>query len=156
MAARSQGKVLDMVYYYNSTPTKADDVTTIPGEQHVCHQWHQNRMVDKTYEEQPNGYQEGDLVYCKPRKSDCVTPWPRGEVTRNGNGLQVEVDGYPRHVSDVRPVEDVTLSADETDSDGTLPSDNATTPRRNPPRSRRLPKKYQDFELEFRRDCDNL
>ena len=43
-------------------------------------------------------------VFVKPGQNSCTAVWPEGRVTRSDNGLQLEVDGVPRHVADVRPV----------------------------------------------------
>ena len=56
-------------------------------------------------DEEANPYVQGQKVFVKPGvHSLCDVVWPVGTVTRDGNGNQVEVNGIPRHLADVRGV----------------------------------------------------
>ena len=47
-------------------------------------------------------YNEGDQVVVKPPNARCDTKWSKGKVTKVNSSWNVEVDGMPRHVQDVR------------------------------------------------------
>ena len=49
-------------------------------------------------------YTEGMRVFVKPPNSRCTSEWHEGLVTQDQRGLTVEVNGTPRHVSDLRHV----------------------------------------------------
>ena len=51
--------------------------------------------------------QEGDEVWVKPPDNKCTTEWSRGTVTKVNSHNNIEVEGMPRHILDVRPVCDV-------------------------------------------------
>ena len=44
----------------------------------------------------------GDSVYVKPPNARCTSMWPLGKITGTLSGMQVEVNGTPRHVADVQ------------------------------------------------------
>ena len=43
----------------------------------------------------------------KPPVSRCTTPWGKGVVTEINSDNNVEVNGIPRHVADLRRVPDI-------------------------------------------------
>ena len=49
-----------------------------------------------------NPFVQGDIVYVKPGKSKCTTVWNRGSITALLSNTAAEVDGMPRHISDLR------------------------------------------------------
>lgn len=108
MAARSGGDVLDMVYWYNVAPKERMVLSSVPSECLFAYSWRvphsmsNDRLPEDDHPE--SGFRVGQRVFVKPGQSTCTTVWPEGRVTRVANDLQVEVDGIPRHIADVRLV----------------------------------------------------
>ena len=46
----------------------------------------------------------GDEVWVKPPNARCTSQWKKGVVTKVNTNNNVEVNGVPRHVPDVRRV----------------------------------------------------
>ena len=59
----------------------------------------------------------GDEVWIRPGPACCTTQCDKGTVTRINSKQNLEVDGMPRHVLDIRPVvsrnEEPTLQVDD-------------------------------------------
>lgn len=106
MAARSGSSVLDMTYWYNIAPKERVLTDSIPAENLFTYEWRVPRSYDRSrgIDQLVPGYWVGQRVFVKPGQSGCTTVWPEGRITRVVSSLQVEVDGVPRHVADVRPV----------------------------------------------------
>ena len=51
-------------------------------------------------------YKEGDRVVVRPPAARCTTEWTPAVVTDVKSDTNIEVDGIPRHVSDLRPAPD--------------------------------------------------
>lgn len=108
MAARSGGNVLDMAYWYNVAPKERMVVSSVPSECLFSYSWRvphsasDDRLPGVDHSE--SGFRVGQRVFVKPGQSTCTTVWPEGRVTRVAADLQVEVDGVPRHIADVRLV----------------------------------------------------
>ena len=49
---------------------------------------------------------EGDEVWVKPGNARCTTHWNRGLVTHINSDSNVDVDGMPRHILDLRRVKE--------------------------------------------------
>ena len=49
-----------------------------------------------------SGYEVGDRVIARPPDAKCVTEWKPGTVTDVKSDTNIEVDGIPRHFSDIR------------------------------------------------------
>ena len=87
-----------------------------------------------------NGIHLGDKVFVKPPSVKCTSSWPVGTVTDLPSDRQVEVNGIPRHVSDVR------LAIPE---DASPPEDAATEDHLRPSRERRRPDFYGNNIYDF-------
>ena len=46
----------------------------------------------------------GDNVYVKPPNATCTREWTTGTVTGLKTNQKIEVDGQPRHISEIRSV----------------------------------------------------
>ena len=174
MAARSQANVLDMVFYYNSSPKAALEESSVPANQ--VFQYARRCPGEQPSTTKASGaskYRVGDKVFVKPGHARCTTEWPIGVVTGVCGNIKAEVNGIPRHVGDLRMVPrgesacndecqrpichaidaEVQLSgrrevsAAGSDSDGTVPAteDEDVLVRRNPRRQRRLPRHLDQF-----------
>ena len=49
-------------------------------------------------------WKEGDKVFVKPPHARCTNPWTIGWITDVNSDLSVDINGVPRHASDVRCV----------------------------------------------------
>ena len=105
MAARSNGDPLMMVFWYNVTPKDGTRDDSLP-----CGILHQYRWLlpgvspEEDKLEQVNGIRRGEKVFLKPPGATCTSTWSVGVVTNILSGQRLEVNGVPRHVSDVRRV----------------------------------------------------
>lgn len=107
MAARTNSDVLDMTYWYNVSPKVGTSDATVPANQVFTFRWRTSRALPSRSpggSAGGTGFRVGQKVYVKPRDSRCTSVWPEGRVTHAGDGVQLEINGVPRHVADVRPV----------------------------------------------------
>ena len=58
--------------------------------------------VGGTAKREHGEYREGDRVVVRPPAARCTTEWTPAVVTEVKSSTNVEVDGIPRHVSDLR------------------------------------------------------
>jgi hypothetical protein len=65
-------------------------------------------------------YDKGKRVYVQPRGARCKKPWSMGTVTASGDGASLEVNGFPRHISDVRVNVDQSSENCHSENDGSL------------------------------------
>jgi hypothetical protein len=95
-----------MVFWYNFSPKSDDNPATIPSKGVYTYFWRYPR--ESKQETSENGtWQVGDQVFVKPQGARCTTKWPKSVVTNVGGmsgPLCVEVNGVPRHISDIRKV----------------------------------------------------
>jgi hypothetical protein len=109
MAARTGGNVLEMVHYYNFSPKEGQKEMTAPCAQVFTYPWRCPGMVvaDSCDDnnEQLHDLPVGTKVFVKPPDGKCTSEWRLATVSGPGGVLSVEVDGIPRHVSDVRVAE---------------------------------------------------
>lgn len=108
MSARSGGDILDMVFWYNASPKRSSDTSTVPANQVFSYPWHIPHVPRKNLppsigKSEPT-FKIGQKVYVKPGGARCTTVWPEGRITGEGRGTQLEVDGIPRHIADIRVV----------------------------------------------------
>jgi ribonuclease HI len=106
IASRTGKKVADMVFWYNFSPKDGLDKSSTPCSGIFTHEWRGPGMpTDSRVSNEatsPN-FPIGAKVFVKPVDARCSNPWGSGMVTGPGRENQsVEVDGLPRHVSDVR------------------------------------------------------
>jgi len=102
MAERAGASVLDIVYWLNMVPNANEKV---PSEQIFRHKWrHRDTKTIKNFLDgsQPK-FQIGQNVFVRPGDARCTSRWNKGIITRVLNDIKFEVDGIPRHVSDLRP-----------------------------------------------------
>jgi hypothetical protein len=85
-------------------------------------------------------YEVGDEVFVKPGDARCTTKWPKGHVTAIGEGVQVEVDGTPRHVADIRQVPNNNDESNIQDGEG-------DDPTRQYPRRERKPTNRYGYDI---------
>ena len=115
----------------------------------------------------------GDKVWVKPPAARCTTFWNPGIVTGINSKYNIEVDGVPRHLRDVRrrwvddfrredenfvaiPLQandpDFTASPEGSEPDEVGPGNaeliNGYDPVRRSARQRRFPRRFNDFLID--------
>jgi transposase InsO family protein/predicted aspartyl protease len=141
MASRTNSDPLDMVFYYNATPKDGTDAESVPSTQRYRNGWRIPKVMVVESETEGgggsggSGYGVGDAVFVKPRDSRCTSRWSMGTVTRENTSTNVEVDGMPRHVADIRPVpEEVEETEEDLEGDaGTIVNERRSQRERKPP-----------------------
>lgn len=119
MAARVGADPRDMTFWYNMAPRGGKDSAS-PAQVLFKYGWrcYAAETVPEV-EDAEGGYQRGDPVFVKPPATRCTTVWPRGMVTGVVSETNVEVDGIPRHVSDLRQVPAKVEESSDGESDST-------------------------------------
>ncbi|XP_065675760.1 uncharacterized protein LOC136091968 [Hydra vulgaris] len=143
MAARSGKDPLKMVYWYNIAPRKNGEETSLPYKAIFSYEWKPHTISAKTNAEVLHNYTQGQEVFVKPPDSKCTSEWNRGRVSDEGRGVSVEINGLPRHMSDVRPAP---IVADLSIRESEEPIADNLNLRRST-RVRRFPNKYADFVI---------
>lgn len=107
MAERGDVNPVEAVYWYNMSPRDGQKDGTVPQKSIFDYEWRQPGVQpDISVDEAATGkIVVGDEVWVKPPQSRCTTKWKKGEVTSVNSANNVEVDGVPRHILDVRRVE---------------------------------------------------
>ena len=141
MAARSGSDPLDMVFWYNMAPRNGTQPSSIPARGLFSYSW---RLPLKavTTEGGRSKFTEGDEVVVKPFPMSCTKEWKPGRVTKINSPTNIDVDGWPRHVADIR-------SCQHRDSDGS-DTDEATDSgeeERRSSRPRRPPEHLSLFDV---------
>jgi len=106
MAARSNADPLDMVFWFNSTPKEGSSESSVPALQLHSYSWRTLpvRTVEKAVEDFNSDFVIGSRVFVKPVAARCHSRWPVGRVTAINSQTNVDVNGVPRHISDLRIV----------------------------------------------------
>ena len=144
-ATRAQCDPRDIVFWYNVAPTIEMKQSSAPSEMLFNYHWRFLPRVEES-EVPCSTYVKGQQVYVKPSISKCTSIWPRGTVTQVNTSTNVDVDGMPRHVADLRAVPDAEPQNDSsssgygssTDGEDTDAADDET------PRRLRKPPKHLD------------
>ena len=106
MAARARADPLDMVFFYNTTPREGTYEYSLPSNSVFRYSWRVPcaTMPEEASKDARSHWIEGEEVFVKPPGARCSTPWRVGRVTGVNSEQSIEVNGIPRHVSDIRPV----------------------------------------------------
>lgn len=156
MAARSDASPLKMVFWYNLAAKDGLDGDTAPCQMVHGYSWRHPEVVrarDEREELIDHPYRVGDGVLVKPPDGRCSSHWSRGRVSRLVSANNVEVDGVPRHVLDIRRL---FVEEDDDDDDGEAGATDAPHEQappemphelRRPTRARRPPVWHQDYEM---------
>jgi hypothetical protein len=177
MAARTRANVFDMAYFYNVSPRDGTKADSVPANKMCRYDWRVPGCADRGERDvrKNRDFVIGQRVYVKPGYNRCTTEWPIGVVTQVTSDTQVEVNGMPRHVADLRLVPHVVVqvptnqadqdlagvgielisggesedsdSDDSEDGDDTLPAAEDVG-RRYPRRDSRAPVRFDEFVLD--------
>ena len=131
MAARTGKGPIDAAFWYNVSPRQGQKDETVPQKSVSTYEWRlpgEDSRLPKARCDGP--MQVGDEVWVKPGNAKCTTRWMRGGVTQVNSANNVEVDGMPRHVLDVRRVEGEAEESGTSD-DEDVPDEEPRYPRRD-------------------------
>ena len=154
MAERTRSSPLDMVFWYNMAPREGSDGATAPSAVVSKYCWRHPKTRPAPMEVSRPELRVGDTVRVKPPNSRCTSHWTRGRVTEINLKNNVEIDGMPRHILDIRRVvgesdadEEDPESADERETDKTIAENDVAGryghgSRRHPVRQRKPPEWY--------------
>ena len=106
MAEKSNVNPVQAVFWYNVSPKRGQDPESVPQKGVHSYEW---RLPWEVMDMKDGDHgqaivREGDEVWLKPPGSKCTTEWSRGKVTKVNSSNNVEVDGMPRHILDMRHV----------------------------------------------------
>ena len=156
MTARSNNtnSVLDMVHWYNTTPKYGTNSCTAPAAMTYKYSWRVPTLSKEStiaIEDVDNRHKIGDEVFVKPPVSRCTIPWGKGVVSEINSDNNVEVNGIPRHVADLRRVPDIQAheAAGNPDPGADINIEKKTKKHHNtlPHPQKKLSKIYQQFNL---------
>ena len=120
IATRKQCTVTKAIYRYNTT--SKDDVSIASALANAIHCYRMrikgiDGMCLSSRREVHGPYRIGDPVCVKPPDSQCTSKFRRGLVTDVISELSVSVIGTPRHVKDLRPAQETTPSASDSEQE---------------------------------------
>ena len=96
----------EALFWYNMTPRSGQVRETVPQEQIFQYVWrHPSVPPPEQSQATSSTVRLGEEVWVKPPGARCTTQWARGTVTARNSDSNVSVDGMPRHILDLRPVE---------------------------------------------------
>jgi ribonuclease HI len=144
MAARTCAEPVEMVYWYNSTPKNGVDPKSVPGNQLYSCKWKVVRSADTDSNDDVDiagpDVAVGDRVFVKPSGARCTSTWPIGTVSGIQSTTNVEVDGVPRHIADIRPMAEPMVETDPDVAENMVVNENLVNDR--PQRPRRPPERF--------------
>lgn len=102
MAERSGKAPTEMVFWYNLAPKVPNDPGSSPSRGLYNYVWRHPMVEVRLPEIDDEKWQVGEEVLVKPPGARCTTHWKRGRVTGVTSSNNIDVDGTPRHVLDIR------------------------------------------------------
>ena len=166
LAARSKSDPLKVVFWYNLAAKGGTGAASSPCNILHGYAWrHPLASPDRVTASQPPVC-IGDKVVVKPPDGRCTSRWRMGMVTGVTSANNIDVDGVPRHILDIRRLfdsddeegEGLQLYEDVVDLDssresvvelGSSEESEEPVPEARPVRRRQPPRWLQDFECDF-------
>ena len=160
MAERAGTSPVEAAYWYNMVPRDGQKEESVPQRSVFTYEWQLGgRDATGEVEQVKNVVQVGDEVWVKPGEARCTTQWKTGRVTGITSANNVDVDGMPRHVLDIRPIVrreqkegEKERENEEADRERIVDEEEREMPverRRYPLRTRKVPARLEDH------DCDH-
>ena len=129
---------MEITFWYNLAAKEGLDGTSSPRQRLFRYPWkHPECVIPIHIDHTPLDIEVGDSVVVKPPGGKCTSRWINGRVTGITSNNNVDVDGTPRHVLDVRRA----LLRDDTDGE-----EAEAEPVRRSTRERRPPAWLKDYE----------
>lgn len=130
MAERSRSSPIEAVFWYNLAPKKGIDKNTVPSKAIYTYDWrHPDVVVPIEKFEENLKVKVGEEVWVKPPNIRCTSRWQRGRVTKINSNNNVEINGMPRHILDVRKIVHFEEDIGNNEEEGTS-TDSASRPQR--------------------------
>ena len=104
MAMRSGASPLQMVFWYNLAPKDGQDKQSVPCNMLHTYIWRHPAIRPEFVNDNARRQVLGDTVWMKPPGARCTSRWQMGRVTGVTSTNNVDVDGVPKHVLDIRRV----------------------------------------------------
>lgn len=108
MAERSGNGPIEAVFWYNVSPRYGQRDDSVPQKSVSAYDWRipcvKAAISKDSLDVIPSRVQIGDEVWIRPGSARCFTQWDRGFVTGINSVNNVEVNGVPRHILDLRRV----------------------------------------------------
>ena len=92
----------EAVFWYNMAPKVGTDSSTVPSSMVHSYKWRHPMRQNEVRASDGGGWCVGDRVLVKPKDALCTSRWRIGRVSKVVSTNNVEVDGVPRHVLDIR------------------------------------------------------
>ena len=123
MAERGGISPIMAVFWYNCSPRRGQDSASVPHAGVYKYVWRNPEVACSGPLQEGAGQRVeiGDEVWVKPPTPRCTTQWKKGVVTGLNSDNNVDVDGMPRHILDLRQV--VQESAEEESLDESAGAD---------------------------------
>ena len=151
MSERGKVSPIHAVYWYNMSPRSGQSAESVPQLAVHRYAWRQpfvKRSV-RGNDDCVSNIEVGDEVWIKPPDSKCTSEWSRGAVTKVNSQCNIEVNGTPRHVLDIRPIMEADSQGSEV-VDGmeeeSVGEELSQGKRRYPNRDRRPPTWLSDYQ----------
>ena len=164
LAARNKSDPLKVVFWYNLAAKEGQKAASAPCSTLFRYSWRHPSVVPSTSTVDSYPVSIGDQVVVKPKDGKCTSRWPLGRVTGVTSANNVDIDGVPRHILDIRKLyghgvntepavekeQDVRIVEFESDtldsSDSEEEGSNETPPSGGPVRHRQPPSWLSDYE----------
>ena len=106
MAERSGKGPIDAIFWHNVAPRHGQRDESVPQRSVFTYEWRLPCVKPEAARGRAisSRVQIGDEVWVRPGSARCSTQWDRGFVTGVNSDNNVEIDGIPRHILDVRRV----------------------------------------------------
>ena len=105
MAERSGTSPIEAAYWYNMVPREGQREGSAPQRSIYTYEWQLGGEESmEVAEEVRSAVRVGDEVWVKPGGARCTTQWKTGRVTGVTSVNNVDIDGMPRHILDIRPI----------------------------------------------------
>ena len=155
MAERAGTSPMEAVYWYNIVPRDGQREESIPQRSVYAYDWRRGEQESEEEAVEPESSVEvGDEVWVKPGNVRCTSQWGRGRITGLTSANNVDVDGMPRHILDVRRLvlreEEEVAPENEQNETEVASGEGEEEPageRRYPSRTRTVPARFDDYHL---------
>jgi len=124
-AARSETDPLSAVFWYNILPRLPGNPNSAPSTL-LEYRWRmpiKEEMSPADCDSSDNAFAVGDDVFVKPPVPSCTTQSHKGKITSVNSSTNVDVDGIPWHIADLRRATMIPMESDTSTSSAQDPAD---------------------------------
>ena len=103
-AERGDISPIEAVFWYNMSPRNGQNDNSVPQKALFTYEWrHPGNVAIQDSPQMDLRIEVGEEVWVKPPNARCTTKWKKGRVTKINSRNNVEINGMPRHILDLRP-----------------------------------------------------